>query len=431
MNSLKEVKPLIEWEKYLGVWMVDLLPKQHLVNYTKMEAFEKIGISNVRDWGLRENNLYRELIINNGLLRLECKNYSIIDNIKKPLIEWEKELGYCIVNLSYSEHLVNCTREEAIQMLYGNYLTQSWNELGDKLYLLYTKGLLNYKNVGDNRDVLKNVEYKEVNDVNKDVISSFISNPSLDKKKSGLFKKIASIGSKMSEKIQEKVINVNKKKNKVKVRNAGLKMIMSVTLSLVTALSAYGFSKFKPVECDDTQDISYSNQLNDEIINLNTNVSVYESLLLKDSKVKENNKEEEKVSNKSHNVTVTKEVKKSFDRKKLFSQIINSEQFKNNNIYLDNDINLGDKIILEKGSKVYDNVYSAIDESNGYQTYYSYDTYRNVEYIGLNYNNDIIYSNNIAEINKYKSMGAKVVCVCTADGYYNANDIVKVRTKKL
>ena len=117
----------------------------------------------------------------------------------------------------------------------------------------------------------------------------------------------------------------------------------------------------------------------------------------------------------------------------------NIKEYKSQNDYIerkevsneDDQINLGDSIILKPGSKVYDNVYSSIDKKGGYSTYYSSDTSRSVNYIGLIYNNNVIYSSDEDEINMYKSMGAKVVSVCTDDGFYNVNDIVKVKSKKL
>ena len=431
MNTLKEVKPLIEWEKYLGVWMVDLLPKQHLVEYTKMDAFEKIGISNVRDWGVRENSLYRELIINRGYLCLEHKNYSIIDNSQKPLIEWEKELGYCILNLSYSQHLKKCTKKEAAEMLYGHYLTQSWNEFADNIYSSYVNGLLGCEvaSIDTDNKSLKKIEYNEVTPVAQEITEPVLMSDKLSKRER-LFKKIQSIGCKISERVDERIVKVNNRKNKVKVRHSGIKMLMSVTLSLVTTVSLYGFSRMKPVASDNGSNLTYSASA-DDVINLNKNISLFEKVQTTNNYSISNSWENKEDTSVSASVTTCEKtvVKEKSRFKKMFSKFFNELQSKNNVQQVDNGVNLGDEIVLEKGTKVYDNVYSSIDKSNGYDTYYSNDMYRRVNYVALNYDDNIIFSNDSNEINYYKSKGAQVVSVCTDDGFYNVND-VKVKVKK-
>ena len=437
MNSLKEVKPLIEWENYLGVWMVDLLPKQHLVEYTKIEAFEKIGASNIRDWTIRESSLYNQLIYNNGILCLEHKEYSVKDNRKRSLIEWEKELGFIIANIDNSSHLEYCTKEEAIQRLYGSYLVRSWDEYADNIYLEYLNGMLHPKKTQEEKLVIKDFECVDVKPINNSK-SANISNVNI-KKKDSMFKKISSIKTKLSEKIEEKIIKINNKNNKIKVRKNGFKAFVSLTLSLVTAVSMYGFSKMKPAYDNSVQKLSCIDEVDDDIINLNENLifSDYQ----KDN-ILFNNYQKENVFNNEikDNLDLFKakednkknvSVKQDIDNKvKCVKEVVNTNKESDVIFKIDSDFNLGDKIILIDGSKVYDNVYGAIDKKDGYQTYYSYDTCRNINFLALNYNGTIIYSNNNSEVSKYKSMGAKVVSVCTDDGYYNAGDIVKVKSKK-
>ena len=484
MNSLKEVRPLIEWENYLGVWMVDLLPKQHLEEYTKIEAFDIIMASNIKDWEERESNIYNQLLFNNGILCLEHQKHEIVDNRRLPLIEWEKELGYQIGSISKYEHIELCTKEEAIKKLYSCMLVQSWDEFGDNLYSDYQRGELNSKKAEENqRLIIKDFEcvsvkpinnridevtkplessvkeIKSINIINRNPIKSVdnicknkatkqvdkepdisslkqintIKSNEKSRKKDSIFKKISNLKNKISDKFEEKTIIINNKKNKVKVRNSGLKALLSVTLSLVTAFSMYGFSKMKPTNNDNNQNTEYIDQIDDEIINLNTysvinNLKDNKSISKKD--ISENLKET-KVEKKE-----TQVVQKSISNKQILNTNKNIQANNNSKITYkssnnDNDLSINDKITIEKDSQVYDNVYSAIDKKDGYTMYYSYNTCRNINYIALKYNNQIIYTNNTSEINKYKKMGAKIVSVCTDDGFYNANDIVKVKNKKL
>lgn len=438
MNSLKEVKPLIEWENYLGVWMVDLLPKDHLVEYTKMEAFAKIGVSNVRDWSVRESNLYNQLCCNNGILYLEHKEYNVIDNRKRPLIEWEREFGYCIVNLPNYKHLEYCTKEEASNKLYGNYLVQSWNSFADNLYCKYMNDFSNFKKINNEKIVVKDFEYVDVLPIN-DIGESVKVNVGNSKKRNSVLSKIAIIKNKLSEKIEKKIIKVNNKKNKVKVTNSGIKAFLSLTLSLVSTVSMHGFCKTNISYENSIPRLSYVNEIDDDVINLNHNnvFSSYHREIIKEEKL--NIDDFDKMLLKK---IIKDEIKLDFVENKLINELnkITIDNIKKEDEDINNDsllssgcddVSIDDKIILEEGSKVYENIYSAIDEANGLSTYFSYDTCRNVDYIALDYNGNIIYSNDDNEVKYYKSRGAKVVSIRTNDGFYNVNDIVKVKTKKI
>lgn len=108
MNGLKEKKALIEWEKELDVWLVDILMAEHFLMYTKFEAFDKIVVNNFkRNWSTKENEIYKKYKSDQNINNLvedtsKRKFMWIMDtdyqdseelSIEKPLIEWEKEVG--------------------------------------------------------------------------------------------------------------------------------------------------------------------------------------------------------------------------------------------------------------------------------------------------------------------------------------------------
>lgn len=414
MNMLKEERPLIEWEKELDVWLVDLLPNEHYEKYTKMDAFSKIGIANFRrNWGVFEKEFYNSYKNKNYLFNSVCSNV-VIDNRRRPLIEWEKKFGYWFTCLSFNDHLKKCSREEAFNMLNYNYFRRSWDEDADKLYMDYL----------DSSSVIKNEEIGVKNLKFVDTTSCLTS----DESRKILLKKIPDIKQIFKRKTLDRIIKVNKFKNKVRVRDGFLKKVLAVTLSLVTAATAYGFTKIKHNYDDIKQELVNSDNVNynvDELYNIDSFIKDDDVLDLKKA-----NKYDNIVVNDKHAEEINIVNNDSLDIKKKSIDKINNEDKKEDKVgAVKNDIEIGDVITLKKGSYVYDNMYNAIDKTYGYDTYYSYDTCRDVNYIVLSYNDEFIFSDDLIEIENYKSHGAKVVSVCTDDGFYNSNDVV-VKVKK-
>ena len=192
-----------------------------------------------------------------------------------------------------------------------------------------------------------------------------------------------------------------------------MKILLSATLSLVTAVTSYGFSKVNKTVDVAYEDFSYSNNINkkdlDNVLCLKSSDSFQEYI---DSFSVNKKRSEEIIMAQEH-----------YSFEKPLS--INEDNL-NNDI---NDLNIGDTINIKDNCFVYDNVYSAIEKNNGYDTYYSYDTDRYISNVALNYHDNIIYSSDMKEIDRYKALGAEVVSVCTDDGFYNSEDIV-VKVKK-
>lgn len=389
MSIFKEKKPLIEWEKDYDVWKLDLLPGQHFIECTKLEAFNLFSIGNIkRDWGCYEQDFYHNYISfskNSTLSLLSGIDCTVIDNRKKSFIEWEKELGFFVTNASIYEHNKKCSKREAEKILYTSFFVSSWNDEADKLYF---DCIYNNKYSSDNCLVIKNFNYVNVvpvEEVNKS--ESFIKRTVIGKQR------------KKKNDISEKKVKVGRYDNKVKIRNKFFKKAFALALSLITAFSVTGFSN-SAVE-------TYS--LNDEEISSSTNLS--ESIIKSDECVK--------LVNNYDNLDRNSIGRECFDlNKKTVTKQIEVDS-----------VNLGDVINIKDGSKVYDNVYSAIDKDNGLDCIYSFDTDRNVNYVALKYDNNIIYSDDYDEISRYKQSGASVVSVCTDDGFYNSEDIV-VKVKK-
>ncbi len=386
MSIFKEKKPLIEWEKEYDVWKDSLLPRQHFVEYTKLEAFNIFNIGSIRrNWGYNEYEIYRNYIScckNDALCLNSGINYTVIDNRKKSLIEWEKEFGFWIVNAKMYEHNIKYNKSEAERILYSNYFVSSWNEDADKIYF---NCLYNDKYCINNSLMIKDFQYVNVVPIEDECLKnlSVIKSEKYEKKK------------KRKSSIFEKSVKINGHNNRIKVRGKVLKRIIALAMSLITSASATGFSN----------SFVKTYSINNELESVNTSIKFNYS---KDLNVE--------VINDLDSDTIKMDNKK-IDRKIDFT------------IDKINNVSLGDIITVKQGSKVYDNVYSAIDKSDGLDSLYSFDTDRNVNYVALNYNDDIIYSNDVDEVNKYEQYGATVVSVCTDDGFYNSDDIV-VKVKK-
>ena len=393
MNVLKIEKPLIEWEKELDVWMIDLLPEQHYDMYNKIKAFEKIGRSNFRrNWGEYEKKVYNDYLLGGNRKKL-CSNVSnnLLDNTKKTFIEWEKEFGYYIFCTNMSTHSTLCTREQAKSLLYSNEFVLRWDENANRIYN-------SYFNIYNNT-------------------LSIIQKPTNTKKTNFL------------SKFREKCINKIEKKSfitfnnsKIKPRTNNLKRIFAIGLSLITSLNSYSLFNNNTIKYE-----------KDDIDSLINNI---------DNSLDTNYINNTKITNDDYQQKINKLNDDLINLNNSINDNINLNNSINDNINLNknsinNEICIGDIVTVKENSHIYNNIYDAIDKNEGENLYYSKDSYRYIKYIALNKDNKIIYSNDNDEIELYKSEGAKTVGVCTSlnnynlEGYYNYDDVVvKIKIRK-
>lgn len=416
MNILKEEKPLIEWEKEMDVWVMDLLPMDHYNMYNKMDAFSKMSISSVkRGWGDIENRLYKifktQNVYNDNLLF--CDNLIVGNNEEKSLIEWEKELGFCIAFVPIENHLKKYNYMDAIKIIKSAFFVRSWNTDADKLY---------------------DECYNNSNSLRNDYIVNMQSFDDIDLKLS-----IKDNGKSHKDK-KCRVISKRNPINKKKVKKSILKVGISIVLSIAACLSSFGFAKANVKKDNINTKTSYENSI--------TSADIFQSLSLSnngnDKKVLDNiqtdntcmlNANVSDVNSYPNNDVEDIDIINMFpfvDLKLDFNKD-DVKSFENSDLQ---DISLGDIVTIKDGSNVYGNIYNAIDRVDGLDAYYSCDIDRFVDYIALDYNNEIIYSNSVDEINYYKDNGADVVSVCTSingndlEGFYNSDDVI-VKVKKM
>lgn len=458
MNLFKEEKPLIEWEKELDVWLVDLLPHQHYEKYNKMDGFQKIGCGNYyRGWTDEQRRIYSEYKLGLNQIRL-CSSYStgLLDIREKPLIEWEKELGYWIYCISSVDHTKKCTREDAKKIIYTNCFVKAWNDEAEELYNNYMEL---FKEADDNITIIDNPIVIPFEEKKKGIFEKFRDNQKeknskrqaqiaekrkeKEKQRQSLkqereIQKQVRIAEKQKEKANKKQIKIENKEQQVKVRNNAFKAAMAVGLSLVTAVTTFGFSKTrenKVLENDTTNIISDNIQKNDNILFTTGFKEIMEKT--------ENNVHKEKLEKQTDVSQENKQVINEPKTKKKVKINDNIQKNKNANVEQNNNeennvvqIGLGDIITLDDDFKVYDDIYDAVNKEDGLESLYPNTTYRYVNYVALDDNGKIIYSNNEKEICNYQDKGAKVVGVCTSidnknlEGYYNADDVV-VKVKKI
>ncbi len=409
MNILKEEKPLIEWEKELDVWLVDICLADHFVSYNKMDAFDKINIFCFkRGWSNKENEIYSEYLSNkysDCLVLEEFKNktyhtyYDLYE--QKPLIEWELERGIWIPDLCYSDHLRIYYKKDAFDMLRKP--TVMWNNESQQMYN-------NYKNTFNSigNGVINNSE----NDVKRNV----------------------------------KVVNKKKSKNKVSLKKNILKRSIALLMGITASLSGYFYCKENIMEKSNDDFINNSyvvSSCNRSIIDDDSCESLFLGGLNPKDKI-----EDEKVNEVNDKIYDSKsglkssllKVEKSIINNKN-DIVINSNE-KNSNIEISsNEIvnyyyEIGEKVVIDNDSEIYGNCYDAMNNKNGMDPYYSYEYDRTITGICLNYNDCVIYLDNNDEINNYINDGASVVSYSTmvdngiCEGFYCADDI-KIMVKQI
>ena len=145
MSIFKEIKPLIEWEKGLDSWVMDVELTEHFQYYNKIDAYNLLCLGVVkRGWESLEEEIYQRYLSNSDnidLLVEEFKHYNGLQfaksknlSEKKTLIEWEKEIGLWFKGLDYIEHYSKCTFNDLMNLLVKIREIHKWNHGAQKMY---------------------------------------------------------------------------------------------------------------------------------------------------------------------------------------------------------------------------------------------------------------------------------------------------------
>lgn len=425
MNILKEEKPLIEWEKELDIWLVDLDLKEHLNLFNKIDAFSKISISKFkRGWSRKHYDLYYTIMLNKSMDSLvldefkTCYKNECLDMYEeKLLIEWEKEYNVWINDLEYNDHFRKYCRYQVDSKLKRYLSISKWNNDAQKIYDNYQK-IKNGNNDDSNcLDTNKDVSIKESSMVDS---NNIVKTSNISKKKNSNHKIIRNVKSK-------------KCKNKVKLRNSLIKKSIAIALTISSFISVSIFSKLDMCKNRNllNQDVKACNNIDNSSVQVGglfNNFSSFKNNFI-DNTIEDtniintNNLEVNKISDdlKTMNDYIIKDIKNNY----ISSEIIDNAKMDND---VSSNIRIGDSVLVSSDSCIYDNCIDAMNCSNGMDPYFSYDFAREVSGVCLNYNDQIIYSLDNDEIENYANMGASVVSYCTSindvdEGFYSVDDI--------
>lgn len=215
----------------------------------------------------------------------------------------------------------------------------------------------------------------------------------------------------------KKIKGIKKPLNTKKIKKGIIKSSIAIVLSLVTAVSSYGLFK------------SFSNRNNNhnDDTTVNSSISAIPVYTVINDKISEVNSKSIIVNEESDEVIVSKQ--------EIVSDKVSNDEIK----YTTDDLQLNQEITIIEGSSIYDNCWSAADEVDGLNPYYSCNEKRKIDSFGLEYNGEIIYTGDNDEINRYMSLGAHKTVVCTSingcgEGFYNIDDVVvanKTLTKSM
>lgn len=417
VNILKEEKPLIEWEKELDIWLVDLDLKEHLNLFNKIDAFSKISISNFkRGWSRKHYDLYYTIMLNKSMDSLvldefkTCYKNECLDMYEERLlIEWEKEYNVWINDLDYNDHFRKYCRYQVDSKLKRYLSISKWNNDAQKIY--------------DNYQKLKNGNNDDSNclDINKDVSikeSSMVNTNNLVKTKQSNISNHKIIRNMKSK----------KSKNKVKLRNSLIKKSIAIALAISSFISVSFFSKLNTRRDNDIigQDVKACDNIDNSSVQVGglfSNFNTFESNFIDNNIEDTNYVEVDKICDdlKTINNNIIKDINDNY----MSTEIIDSAKMDND---VSSDIRIGDSVLVSSDSCIYDNCIDAMNCYNGMEPYFSYDSTREVSGVCLNYNDQIIYSLDNDEIDNYANMGASVVSYCTSindvdEGFYNVDDI--------
>lgn len=470
MSIFNEVKPLIEWEKDLNVWMLDGDFSEHFNNYNKMDAFNILSVRIVkRGWGLIEKGIYRQYQTDiNQLLIDEFKNiyqdqFSSLTNSgeRKTLIEWEKELGLWFSDLEYMVHYTYITVKDFMRLLADTRRIDNWNISAEKMYdglkewqhfhpLCETRTIscdekIEEKDVScKNDNIHNNINISLMRTAKKKKVPSVIFklDKQVKKNKVDIKDKIKSIFERMYNDIKNKstskvvsIINSRKSKNKKKLTNSLIKRAIALALTITTSASAYAFSKLDFSKMDELSDNLFINTV--DIANTD-NISMANGLFAKiedeNSGIKLDTMEVKKqiisslteLKNKG-DILVTKETDEKNKDEHLNEKDMTLEGDKMTNVQ--GIIHLGDKITIKPGSSIYATSDYAMEDSNREPLYYSYDKERQVCFIGFVENGNPVYVRTQEKYDECIKKGLLIESVGTEDGFYRDEDVIKVLKK--
>ena len=436
MNNLKLEKPLIEWEKELDVWLIDLDLKEHLISYNKMDAFSKIFVSNVRrGWQEKHYNLYYSILLNKSLDTLvldEFKNSFMYDNCdaydEKPLIEWERQKNVWISDIDIEEHFKNYYRYKADLKLkkYANIFP--WNDYAQSVYDSY-KGV--NVNKEENKDKVESLKIEDniniPSSINNDSI--YIDNNSVidnlfKKKKRGEFHR------------KYKPVKVRKSGNIKKIKNNIVKKAVALALILSTSVFAMLCSKLFFKNNDDSFDNSFNvsckaDNIKRSLDNHMAKGSVENSynIMNDHSNIDIITSENENYIDVNNNLSLENDVivEDAIDCNDIIdsNDTIVKDDLDNINSY----IQIGDVVSIDDDADIYTNCFDAMNSINGLNPYYSYDYDRTVIGICLNYKDNVLYSSDNDEVDNYIDDGATIVSYSTMvndvnEGFYEASNVI-------
>lgn len=185
-----------------------------------------------------------------------------------------------------------------------------------------------------------------------------------------------------------------------------------------------------PVKEDkNTQDTPIKDNTNPKIVDIPLETSFDEYSDLYEQLTSNNNETDDSID-----VVVDESLNQEINDKNISNDAVENE-------YDINDIQLGSKITIKDGSKIYDDVYDSSYENNELDPYFSGDIERTVLCIAFEHEGQLVYcdihdDNAQEKIDYLKSNGAKVMSVITSvdgenyEGAYNINSVSKVLVKE-
>lgn len=484
-----EEKSLIEWEKENGIWIPELFLEDHFVMYNKMEAFDKLREYKNKvgcDWNSNSDKLYDSFIcydkninVSSAIIRDYIDKIDFFsrvsrDTSKKSLIEWEESVGLFVSNKPAEFHYKRMVKEEAFDIIADSCFCKLWDNESTNVYSKYMRksGNSMHANLSDNpvlrlgsgnnqlnedyvidgvpvkkfisgsvvnlENDIQSIYIKEDGDFNTygdneyvDTVLEPVNNA--EKKKIYNFLNISAeidtgvydglkennvSNSFMEVDVESKkknvfdIFNTKKPKNKANIKKSIIKATLAIVASITTLVSVRATSNLN-YKNEDIVDNSYSYIQNSEISESSNPVFVQEDK--NDNKSIDTNSEKVNVGNK----------------KDTIDEIDDNVK-----------IEIGDIVTIEENASIYISLDDAYKMQNGLNLENDNEMLRKVEYIAVNYNDSIVYSNKQDEIDYYIDNGGNEVAVMTSvndydnigiEGSYNIKNVIKYdqKVKKL
>ena len=483
-------KPLIEFERESGIWIPNLYIEDHFEVCSMGQAYERLRVfmdNDNCDWNNDYEILYESFVKYDGNINVSsaiirdyiekkyCMNNELNDTEKRPLIEWEYGLGLWIDCKSKEFHYRNMTKEEAYDKISDTDFSKSWNIESDIVYSEYMKKLgssmpaklcdnpvlrlksgdysdykeriienvpvenfisgsvANFENTVESVYIKENVEFDTYSDNESEYVDTVLE-PVINKKlepvinfskntnqfdtktddysvDNNIVQPIMDIDVTTEKRNIFDIFSSKKPKNKGNIKKSIIKATLAIVASITTLVSVRATSNIN-YKNEDIVDNSYSYIQNSEASESSNPVFV---------------QEDQKVNN-------------DIDRK---NEKINVGHRNNNDTNDDKvKIEIGDIVTIEEDAPIYTNLDDAFKMQNGLNSSNDNEMLRKVEYIAVNYNDSIVYSNMQDEIDYYINNGGNEVAVMTSindydnigiEGSYNIENIIKdsQKVKKL